>query len=174
MEPTRTLRLGLLGCLLFVPWLRGECRGGGDTAELAACAWGWVPFNEGCYSFFPRELSWRRAEAFCQRFGTSTHLASVHSAEEHRAIAALLSSSYPGKDSEEEDEDDGIWIGLHRPLGSRRWQWSDSSEVDYGSWHQQPGPRRRACAALQDGADFMTWYSDACSERKPFVCKSSA
>ena len=57
-------------------------------------------------------------QAFCQRFGAGTHLASVHSAEEHRAIVALL-SSHPGEDSEEEEEDwdDGIWIGLHRPRG---------------------------------------------------------
>lgn len=122
-----------------------------------------------------------------------THLASVHSVEEHRAIIALLSSSRSSEDSEEEEDwDDGIWIGLHRPLGvsvalgqsrdpsgtpetrsqqppsgagdtsqgsrshsspqSRHWQWSDSSEVNYGSWHRQPGPRRRACAALQDAA----------------------
>lgn len=132
-------------------------------------------------------------QAFCQRFGTGTHLASVHSVEEHRAIIALLSSSHSSEDSEEEEDwDDGIWIGLHRPLGvsvalgqsrdpsgtpetrsrqppigaggtsqgsrshsspqSRHWQWSDSSEVNYGSWHRQPGPRRRACAALQDAA----------------------
>ncbi|KAM6146529.1 struthiocalcin-2-like [Phoenicopterus ruber ruber] len=166
MGPTRTLRLGLLGCLLLVPRLQGQ--------EPAACAWGWVPFEKGCYGFFPRELSWRRAEAFCQSFGAGAHLASVHSAAEHRAIAALLSTSRSGEDSKEEDSDDGVWIGLHRPLGSRRWQWSDSSEVEYGSWHRQPGPRRRACAALQDTADFMTWYGDACADRKPFVCKSSA
>uniref|UniRef100_A0A8C8B1Q7 C-type lectin domain-containing protein n=1 Tax=Otus sunia TaxID=257818 RepID=A0A8C8B1Q7_9STRI len=113
-------------------------------------------------------------QAFCQRWGAGAHLASVHSAEEHRAIAALLAASRPAEDSEEEEEeeeeDNGVWVGLHR----RRWQWSDSSEVDYGSWHQQPGPRRRACAALQDTAGFLTWYSDACADRKPFVCKSSA
>ncbi|XP_069658400.1 rheacalcin-2-like [Haliaeetus albicilla] len=167
MGLTRTLSLGLLGCLLLVPWLHGQ--------EPAACAWGWVPFEDGCYGFFPRELSWRRAEAFCQRFGMGTHLASVHSVEEHRAIISLLSSSHSSEDSEEEEDwDDGIWIGLHRPLGSRHWQWSDSSEVNYGSWHRQPGPRRRACAALQDAADFMMWYSDTCADRKPFICKSSA
>ncbi|XP_075285689.1 struthiocalcin-2-like [Opisthocomus hoazin] len=163
MGPTRTLRLGLLGCLLLVPRLHGQ--------DPAACAWGWVLFEDGCYGFFPRELSWRRAEAFCQRFGMESHLASVHSEEELQAIAALLASSRSGEDSQE-DGDEGVWIGLHRPLGSRRWLWSDSSEVDYSSWHRQPGPRRRACAALRDTADFMTWYSDACADRKPFVCKS--
>ncbi|XP_075582232.1 struthiocalcin-2-like [Pelecanus crispus] len=170
MGATRTLRLGLLGCLLLLPGLRGQ--------EPAACARGWAALERGCYGVFRRELSWRRAEAFCQRFGAGTHLASVHSAEELRAIAGLLAAR-PGEDSEEEEEeeddwDDGIWIGLHRPLGSRRWQWSDSSEVDYGYWHRQPERRRRACAALRDSADFMTWYSEACAERKPFVCKSSA
>lgn len=32
MGPMRTLRLGLLGCLLLVPGLHGECRGRGDAA----------------------------------------------------------------------------------------------------------------------------------------------
>ncbi|XP_019326437.1 PREDICTED: carnitine O-palmitoyltransferase 1, muscle isoform, partial [Aptenodytes forsteri] len=90
-----------------------------STGEVQAnkCPRGWLDFRGDCYGYFSRELSWRKAEAFCQRFGAGTHLASVHSAEEHRAIAALLSSARCGGDSEEECGDDGIWIGLHRPLG---------------------------------------------------------
>lgn len=87
MGATRTLWLGLLGCLLLAPHLPGECQRGGTPGrgtpwgggalpspplpdslplptgqEVAACAWGWVPFEEGCYGFFSQELSWRRAE----------------------------------------------------------------------------------------------------------------
>ncbi|XP_014817435.1 PREDICTED: outer dense fiber protein 3B [Calidris pugnax] len=147
MGATRTLRLSLLGCLLLTPRLHGQ--------EAAACPSGWVSFEEGCYGFFPQELSWRRAEAFCRRFGVGTHLASVHSEEEHGAIATMLSSSHPAEGSEEGDKDNGVWIGLHRPRRSKYWQWSDGSEVDYGSWHQQEhGSRRRVCAALQDSTGY--------------------
>jgi len=59
---------------------------------------------------------WSPRQAFCQRFGMESHLASVHSEEELQAIAALLASSRSGEDSQE-DGDEGVWIGLHRPLG---------------------------------------------------------
>ncbi|XP_030327923.1 struthiocalcin-2-like [Strigops habroptila] len=163
MGPTRTL--GLLSCLLLLPRLRGQ--------DAAACARGWVSFQDGCYRVFREELSWTRAEAFCRRFGAEGHLASVHSAAEHRAIAAMLGH----RDSDEDDEDGdsgSLWIGLHHPAGSHRWHWSDSSELDYGSWHQAPAAGRRTCAALRDMGDLRPWFSDSCTDRKPFVCKCSA
>uniref|UniRef100_A0A8B9ISY4 C-type lectin domain-containing protein n=1 Tax=Amazona collaria TaxID=241587 RepID=A0A8B9ISY4_9PSIT len=105
--------------------------------DAAACAQGWAPFQDGCYRVFRAELSWARAEAFCRRFGAEAHLASVHSASEHRAIAAMLGSG-PCRSDEDDGESSsgGLWIGLHRPEGSRRWRWSDSSELDYGSGHR--------------------------------------
>ncbi|XP_069739023.1 rheacalcin-2-like [Phaenicophaeus curvirostris] len=143
--------------------------------EHSACSWGWVALEDACYGFFTRELSWRRAETFCQHFGPGVHLAWVQSAEEHEAISSLLASSHPTGDQEEEEVGDhGVWIGLHRPQGSRRWKWSEGSDVDYGAWHRQPGHRRRSsCAALEESTDFMTWFSDSCFHRKPFLCKSS-
>ncbi|XP_061876362.1 struthiocalcin-2-like [Colius striatus] len=176
MAPTRTLQLLLLSCLLLVPRLRGECQAwGGRYSEPGACTWGWVPFEDGCYRFFPQELSWRRAEAFCQRLGRGAQLASVHSAGQHRAIAALLGSR-PADEEEEEEEDgdDGAWIGLHRPLGSRRWRWADGSRLDYGSWHRQPGTAGTGCAALRHLSEPLRWHSEPCTDRKPFICKSSA
>uniref|UniRef100_A0A8B9T7Z1 C-type lectin domain-containing protein n=1 Tax=Anas platyrhynchos TaxID=8839 RepID=A0A8B9T7Z1_ANAPL len=109
---------------------------------------GWVPVSGGCLGFFPWELSWSRAEAFCRRFGSSTHLASVHSEEELQAVADLLFSR--SGDASEEELDEEVWIGLHRPLRSRSWQWSDGTAVAYNSWHRASFTRRRACAALQD------------------------
>ncbi|XP_057259735.1 struthiocalcin-2-like [Pezoporus wallicus] len=165
MAPTRTL--GLLSCLLLLPRLHGQ--------DAAACAWGWVSFQDGCYRVFCEELSWTRAEAFCRRFGAEAHLASVHSSGEHRAIAAMLRSG--PCDSDEDDEESssaGLWIGLHRPEGSHRWHWSDSSELDYGSWHQAPTAEKRTCAALRGTGDLKPWFSDSCTKRKPFVCKCSA
>ncbi|KAM9579143.1 struthiocalcin-2-like [Guaruba guarouba] len=165
MGPIRTL--GLLSCLLLLPGLHGQ--------DVAACAQGWVPFQDGCYRVFRAELSWTRAEAFCRRFGAEAHLASVHSAAEHRAIASMLGSG-PCRSDEDDGESSsgGLWIGLHRPEGGHRWHWSDSSELDYGSWHQAPATEKRTCAALQDMGDLRPWFSDSCAKRKPFVCKCSA
>uniref|UniRef100_A0A8B9P6K9 C-type lectin domain-containing protein n=1 Tax=Apteryx owenii TaxID=8824 RepID=A0A8B9P6K9_APTOW len=139
--------------------------------ERAGCAKGWFPFDGRCYGFFPQELSWRRAEGFCQRLGTRTHLASIHSEEEHQAIISMLASSQPYSDSEEEEADDEVWIGLHRPLGRRNWEWSDGTKMDYGSWYREVFSRRRACAALEDTTDFATWDIELCSDRKPFICE---
>ncbi|XP_013801306.2 struthiocalcin-2 [Apteryx mantelli] len=156
--------LCLLGGLLLAPSLQGE--------ERAGCAKGWFPFDGRCYGFFPQELSWRRAEGFCQRLGARTHLASIHSEEEHQAIISMLASSQPYSDSEEEEEaDDEVWIGLHRPLGRRNWEWSDGTKMDYGSWYREGFSRRRACAALEDTTDFATWDIELCSDRKPFICE---
>uniref|UniRef100_A0A8C3CDV3 C-type lectin domain-containing protein n=1 Tax=Cairina moschata TaxID=8855 RepID=A0A8C3CDV3_CAIMO len=141
MAPTWTPGLWLLGCLLLVPALWGEC-------PLSDCSPGWVPVSGGCLGFFPWELSWSRAEAFCRRFGSRTHLASVHSEEELQAVADLLFSR--SGDASEEELDEEVWIGLHRPLRSRSWQWSDGTAVAYNSWHRASFTRRRACAALQD------------------------
>ncbi|XP_068787232.1 struthiocalcin-2 isoform X3 [Struthio camelus] len=138
--------------------------------ERAGCAKGWIPFDGRCYGFFPQELSWRRAEGFCQRLGARTHLASIHSEEEHQAIVSMLASSQPYSDSEEEAGEE-VWIGLHRPLGRRNWEWSDGTKLDYGSWYRDVFLRRRACVALEDTTDFATWDVELCSDRKPFICE---
>ncbi|XP_040394638.1 uncharacterized protein LOC121060692 [Cygnus olor] len=88
-------------------------------------------------------------QAFCRRFGSGTHLASVHSEEELQAVVDLLFSSR-SSDASEEELDEEVWIGLHRPPRSRSWQWSDGTAVAYNSWHRAALSRRRACAALQD------------------------
>ncbi|XP_063997665.1 struthiocalcin-2-like [Pogoniulus pusillus] len=164
MTACMPLLLVPLGCLLLASSLRGQ--------EVPTCARGWVPFGDGCYRFFSQELSWRRAEAFCQRLGG--HLASVHSEQEQEVVAALRPAR-PALDTEEEEEeelDEGVWIGLHHPLGSQHWQWSDGSQLDFGPW--QLGHGGRGCAALQGTTEPSRWHSDSCGDRKPFVCRATA
>nr|P84616.2 RecName: Full=Dromaiocalcin-2; Short=DCA-2 [Dromaius novaehollandiae] len=137
--------------------------------EEIGCTSGWVPFDGRCYGFFPQELSWRRAESFCQRLGARTHLVSIHNEEEHQAIISMLASSQPYSDSEEQEANGDVWIGLRLSL-RRLWEWSDGTKLDYGSWYRDVLPRRRACAALEDTADFASWDVELCSDRKPFIC----
>uniref|UniRef100_A0A8B9CDP2 C-type lectin domain-containing protein n=1 Tax=Anser brachyrhynchus TaxID=132585 RepID=A0A8B9CDP2_9AVES len=138
--------------------------------ELSDCTPGWVPVSGGCLGFFPWELSWNRAEAFCRRFGSRTHLASVHSEEELQAVVDLLFSSR-SSDASEEELDEEVWIGLHRPLRSRSWQWSDGTAVAYNSWHRAALSRRRACAALQDATgEPGTGVLIICTHAHPQMC----
>ncbi|KAM8820193.1 struthiocalcin-2-like [Eudromia elegans] len=163
MSWRRCWGLCLLGGVLLVPPLRGD--------EQEGCAQGWLPFDGRCYGFFPQEMSWRKAEGHCQQLGA--HLASIHSEEEHQAIASLLASSQPYSHSHEEDTEPSneVWIGLHRSLRRQGWEWSDGSKLDYGSRYRRVYSRRRACAALEDSTDFATWDMELCSQRKPFICE---
>uniref|UniRef100_A0A8C6J172 Uncharacterized protein n=1 Tax=Melopsittacus undulatus TaxID=13146 RepID=A0A8C6J172_MELUD len=134
----------------------------------------WLSLGGHCYGYFGQELSWRRAETFCRRFGAGAHLASVHSPGELRTITAMLRSGPCDSDEDEDSTRGGLWIGLVLSLQSQRWRWSDGSNLDYGSWHQVPTAEKGTCAALQDTGDLKPWFSDSCTKRKPFVCKCRA
>uniref|UniRef100_A0A8C6ZZE4 C-type lectin domain-containing protein n=1 Tax=Nothoprocta perdicaria TaxID=30464 RepID=A0A8C6ZZE4_NOTPE len=151
------------------PWCRAGAPHAPSRDEQDGCAQGWLPFGGRCYGFFPQEMSWRKAEGHCRTLGA--HLASIHSEEEHEAIAGLLASSQPYSHSHEEEAGDEVWIGLHRPLRRQGWEWSDGSKLDYGSRYRRGSSRRRACAALLDSTDFATWDMELCSRRKPFICE---
>ncbi|XP_040515794.1 ovocleidin-17-like [Gallus gallus] len=155
----------LLGCVLLLPSLRGDPDG---------CGPGWVPTPGGCLGFFSRELSWSRAESFCRRWGPGSHLAAVRSAAELRLLAELLNASRGG-DGSGEGADGRVWIGLHRPAGSRSWRWSDGTAPRFASWHRTAKARRGGrCAALRDEEAFTSWAARPCTERNAFVCKAAA
>ncbi|XP_027525683.1 dromaiocalcin-1-like [Corapipo altera] len=162
MGPATFLGLCLLGCLVLHPTLPG--------AEATKCPRGWLSFGGHCYGYFGQGLSWRKAEAWCQAT-RGGHLASLHSPEEHRALAAFIAQR-----PRREDEDDSVWIGLHQRRQS--WLWADGSPRRYWAWEGDdgpgPGPVGQPCAALEDSAGFMAWEGESCVERKPFVCKYAA
>ncbi|XP_031466533.1 ovocleidin-17-like [Phasianus colchicus] len=141
MAPRWALRL--LGCALLLPSLRGQ---------RAGCAPGWAPTPGGCVAFFPWALSWSRAESFCRRFGSGSHLASVRSAAELRLLAELLNASRGSEASGEDEDEEDVWIGMLCPARGRPWHWSDGTAVAFSSWHGTAAPRRRACAALRHAA----------------------
>ncbi|XP_077034132.1 dromaiocalcin-1-like [Agelaius phoeniceus] len=174
MGPATFLGLCLLGCLVLAPSLPG--------AEATRCPRGWLSFEGHCYGYFGQQLSWRRAEAWCQAT-RGGHLASLHSPEEHRALAAFLARRpRRGEDDEEgekdrdrdrdRDRDESVWIGLHRRR--QGWLWADGSPRHYWAWEGDDGPKGHPCIALEDSAGFMAWEGEACGERKPFICKYPA
>uniref|UniRef100_A0A674J6D3 C-type lectin domain-containing protein n=1 Tax=Terrapene triunguis TaxID=2587831 RepID=A0A674J6D3_9SAUR len=78
-------------------------------AQARPCPRGWFSFQDDCYGYFPEKLSWERAKARCQSFGSGAHLAAIHSEEEHDAVAGFIARS-------QRRDDDDVWIGLHIPV----------------------------------------------------------
>uniref|UniRef100_A0A672UPE2 C-type lectin domain-containing protein n=1 Tax=Strigops habroptila TaxID=2489341 RepID=A0A672UPE2_STRHB len=129
--------------------------------QAGPCLREWLSLGGHCYGYFGQELSWRRAEAWCKAARGGGHLASLHTPEEHRALAAF-----------EEDDDDNVWIGLYRR--GQAWSWVDGSRRRYSAWDGDDAAAGPRCAALEDAAGFMSWDDESCSEKKPFVCKYAA
>uniref|UniRef100_A0A8C5NSY4 C-type lectin domain-containing protein n=1 Tax=Junco hyemalis TaxID=40217 RepID=A0A8C5NSY4_JUNHY len=109
------------------------------------CPRGWLSFEGHCYGYFGQQLSWRRAEAWCQAT-RGAHLASLHSPEEHRALAAFLARR---------DKEESVWIGLHR----RGWLWADGSPRHYWAWEGDDGPKGHPCIAMEDSG-LPSWDRD--------------
>ncbi|XP_065520873.1 dromaiocalcin-1-like [Lathamus discolor] len=171
MGPAALLGLCLIGCLVLSPRLQG--------VQAGPCPREWLSLGGHCYGYFGQELSWRRAEAWCKAARGGGHLASLHTPEEHRALAAFISRSqhqqrhrHQHPQREEEDDDDNVWIGLYRR--GQAWSWVDGSRRRYSAWDGDDGAAGPRCAALEDAAGFMSWDIESCSERKPFLCKYAA
>uniref|UniRef100_A0A8C3NJ95 Uncharacterized protein n=1 Tax=Geospiza parvula TaxID=87175 RepID=A0A8C3NJ95_GEOPR len=122
------------------------------------CPRGWLSFGGHCYGYFGQPLSWRRAEAWCQAT-RGGHLASLHSPEEHRALAAFLARRpRRGEDDEEgekerdrdREREESVWIGLQRRR--QGWLWADGSPRHYWAWEGDDGPKGHPCIALEDSA----------------------
>nr|XP_023966471.1 dromaiocalcin-1-like [Chrysemys picta bellii] len=164
MGPVAYFSLCLLGCLIFNPSLSGT--------RAASCPTGWLHFQDDCYGYFPQEATWRRAEARCQSYSSGAHLASIHSEEEHNAVAGFIARSQ--RHDDDDDDGDDVWIGLHIPARSRRWSWADGSELDFSAWDSHRSYfflKGEHCAVLEEDTGFMTWDNDSCNDRNPFVCK---
>ncbi|KAM6100980.1 rheacalcin-1-like [Pterocles gutturalis] len=159
MGPTAVLGLCLVGCLALSPCL--------SRAQAEGCRGGWLALGGHCFGYFPQELSWRKAEAWCRATRGGGHLASLHSPEEHRGVAAFIARRR--EEEEEEEEAGGAWIGLFRR--SRAWTWVDGSPQRYSAGEGDDAPAGRLCAALEESAGFLSWEEESCSDRKPFVCK---
>nr|XP_056703604.1 dromaiocalcin-1-like [Euleptes europaea] len=156
MALTACFSLGLLLCLATGPFMSGV-----DAAE---CPRGWLSSNGHCYGYFHQELTWRQAQAYCQRH--KANLASILDADEHHAIADFLVQT--------QWDDEDVWIGLSIPMRSQGWVWADSSPVSYTAWDRfKPShfAKNEHCAMLDEDSGFMVWDNDSCNDRNAFICK---
>uniref|UniRef100_A0A8B9CAC9 C-type lectin domain-containing protein n=1 Tax=Anser brachyrhynchus TaxID=132585 RepID=A0A8B9CAC9_9AVES len=157
------------------------------------CPKGWLDFRGSCYGYFGQQLTWRKAEAWCKVIHAGCHLASLHSPEEHTAVARFVAKF------QRSEEEDNVWIGLH--YWNQAQVWIDGSKKRYSAWDDDEFPKGKYCTVLEGSSGergrwwsrggagegpcqpqrslcslpgFMSWEDNPCSERNPFVCKYSA
>ena len=69
-------------------------------------------------------LGWASAEEACHLMGSDTHLASVTSEDQQRAVAHLAKGT--GK---------SVWIGLNDVADEGSWVWSDDEPLEYSNFN---------------------------------------
>ncbi|XP_028260859.1 galactose-specific lectin nattectin-like [Parambassis ranga] len=68
----------------------------------AACPKDWTPFNDKCYIYEPKSMTYAEAQKNCQSKGAN--LASAHSVEESKLLGKIVSEGFGGKSPY-------IWLG---------------------------------------------------------------
>eukprot|EP01046_Picozoa_sp_COSAG06_P026994 COSAG06_NODE_2358_length_7012_cov_4.376826_1_plen_654_part_00 len=153
---------------VFGPTLEGEL---GLTASLsggaqhASCKFGWTVADDACFKLFGdgilgQPLSWADAEEACQGMGSQTHLASVTSEEQQRAVQHLAHNN------------DFVWIGLTDSAEEGSFVWSDDEPLEYSNW--SPGdPNGDGNGVALRGARGSKWI-DLPDKPCPYVCAKEA
>ncbi|CAJ0592747.1 unnamed protein product [Cylicocyclus nassatus] len=150
-----------------------------SNAEFPArCESEWTLFakTDACYkTFFGKTFD--SAEYICSTY--RGHLTSIHSYEENNFIAELTKMDKPTS-----TYTDFTWIGLHLKTNSKKWTWTDGTEVDFGPWAKGcPDRGNGKCALLINevhlndphGLYYHTWADWPCDQKlRIFVCKKMA
>ncbi|XP_034532653.1 type-2 ice-structuring protein-like [Notolabrus celidotus] len=126
-----------------------------------SCAAPWSKFNGRCFRYFPKRLTWSRAERNCHSIGGN--LASVHNIEEYHEIQRLvLTATYEHKP---------VWIGGSDAHQEGEWLWSDGSQVSYTNWCPgEPNNHGHQHCLQMNWGDEKCWDDLSCAKRLPFVC----
>uniref|UniRef100_A0A8B9UMU3 C-type lectin domain-containing protein n=1 Tax=Anas zonorhyncha TaxID=75864 RepID=A0A8B9UMU3_9AVES len=80
-------------------------------------------------------------QAWCKVIHAGCHLASLHSPEEHAAVARFIAKF------QRREEEDNVWIGLHHWNQAR--VWIDGSKKRYSAWDDDELPRGKYCTVLE-------------------------
>ncbi|XP_031174473.1 ladderlectin-like isoform X7 [Sander lucioperca] len=131
-------------------WARGGCYGG------------WSRFNDRCFFYDPRPMTWAKAEKNCESLGGN--LASVRNIMEYHELQRLImTNSHEYKET---------WIGGTDAQEERQWFWSDGTPFHYSNWCRgEPNNHggRQNCLQINHGA-HKCWDDYQCNFQKPSVC----
>ncbi|XP_035850097.1 ladderlectin-like isoform X5 [Sander lucioperca] len=131
-------------------WARGGCYGG------------WSRFNDRCFFYDPRPMTWAKAEKNCESLGGN--LASVRNIMEYHNLQRLImTNSHAYKET---------WIGGTDAQEERQWFWSDGTPFHYSNWCRgEPNNHggRQNCLQINHGA-HKCWDDYQCNFQKPSVC----
>ncbi|XP_049472436.1 regenerating islet-derived protein 4 [Panthera uncia] len=155
MAPQRMWLLLLLSCVLSTEVL-------GDIIMRPSCAAGWFYYKSNCYGYFRKLRTWSEAEYECQLYGNGAHLASLQNAKEANIVAKYISGYQKTKP---------VWIGLHDPQKSQKWQWIDGAFYLYKKLSAKSARGNKYCVEMNSREDFLTWRSNKCSTHQHFLCK---
>uniref|UniRef100_A0A8P4KPE7 C-type lectin domain-containing protein n=1 Tax=Dicentrarchus labrax TaxID=13489 RepID=A0A8P4KPE7_DICLA len=122
----------------------------------------WSLFNNRCFHYIPRPMTWAQAEKNCQSMGAN--LASVQNIQEYQEIQRLIrAASYQSKEA---------WLGGSDAQEERLWLWSDGSRFQYLNWcNGQPDNYRSQQHCLQmNYGEEKCWDDINCGTTRPSVC----
>ena len=136
------------------------------SAGAASCSNGWVKYSTSCYYFSSSKLIYSTAQTKCQTLNSRANLACVGSADENSFIKTK---------AEENELENGVWIGYSDSSVESDWIWEDSTCTStYSNWalNEPNGGDSDDCAKL----DIRTgrsgnWYDLPCSSDYSFVCE---
>ncbi|XP_031158482.1 ladderlectin-like [Sander lucioperca] len=126
------------------------------------CSGGWSTFNDRCFFYVPRRMTWAKAEKNCESLGGN--LASVHNIMEYHNLQRLImTNSHEYKET---------WIGGTDAQKEKQWIWSDGTPFHYSNWCRgEPNNLggRQNCLQINVGAQ-KCWDDLQCDSQRPSVC----
>ncbi|XP_045920215.1 ladderlectin-like [Micropterus dolomieu] len=128
-----------------------------------SCPEGWTDFNDRCFLYVPRFMTWTAAERNCISMGGN--LASVHNIQEYHQIQAMILR---------ETQNQGLaWIGGSDAQQEGVWFWSDGKPFNFSHWcpgEPSNAGGRQNCLQM-NYSDNKCWDDQQCDvDPIPSVC----
>ncbi|KAF3698110.1 Type-2 ice-structuring protein Type II antifreeze protein [Channa argus] len=126
-----------------------------------SCFEDWHQFNDRCFLYIKKTMTWLEAEKNCQIMGAN--LTSVRSTDEYKEIQTLTFPNYRKS-----------WIGGSAPQKGNAWRWSDGQKFDYTNWcYGEPNSPEDQRCLLMNFSEEKCWDDDECGLNLTSVCARS-
>ncbi|XP_035039156.1 lactose-binding lectin l-2-like [Hippoglossus stenolepis] len=155
----------ILLLLLFALTLGAVSPSDGPEVKLQRgdCPMFWFSFNNRCYKYVARQMTYAKAELNCLSEGAN--LVSIHSLDEHNFVQTLI---------ENFDHANGkIWLGLSDLQEAGSWMWSDGCPARFFLWSlgEPTNYANEGCVDKNFHTD-RKWNDRHCNDHIPSVCAS--